>query len=60
MELFLQKGGSSRSLITTPTTEWRYEYQLPGDRLGKSTRRVHYQLCWALGHTKSGKSLATS
>lgn len=21
-------------LITTPTTEWEYEYQLPGDRLG--------------------------
>lgn len=21
-------------LITTPTTEWRYEFQLPGDRLG--------------------------
>lgn len=21
-------------LITTPTTEWKYEYQLPGDRLG--------------------------
>jgi len=21
-------------LITTPTTEWNYEYQLPGDRLG--------------------------
>jgi hypothetical protein len=21
-------------LITTPTSEWRYEYQLPGDRLG--------------------------
>lgn len=21
-------------LITTPATEWRYEYQLPGDRLG--------------------------
>jgi hypothetical protein len=21
-------------LITTPTTEWKYEYQMPGDRLG--------------------------
>lgn len=21
-------------LVTTPTTEWRYEYQMPGDRLG--------------------------
>ena len=21
-------------LVTTPTAEWKYEYQLPGDRLG--------------------------
>jgi hypothetical protein len=43
---FSYKKAALSQLITTPATEWRYEYQLPGDRLGNSTRRVHHQLCW--------------
>lgn len=31
---FAYKKVQLAQLITTPTTEWRYEYQLPGDRLG--------------------------
>jgi hypothetical protein len=31
---FAYKKVKLSQLITTPTTEWKYEYQLPGDRLG--------------------------
>lgn len=31
---FAYKKTQLAQLITTPTTEWKYEYQLPGDRLG--------------------------
>ena len=31
---FAYKKAKLSRLITTPTTEWEYEYQLPGDRLG--------------------------
>ncbi len=31
---FAYKKVQLSKLITTPTTEWKYEYQLPGDRLG--------------------------
>ena len=31
---FAYKKVKLSKLITTPTTEWRYEYQMPGDRLG--------------------------
>lgn len=31
---FAYKKTQLAQLITTPTTEWKYEFQLPGDRLG--------------------------
>jgi hypothetical protein len=56
---FSYKKAALSQLITTPATEWRYEYQLPGDRLAIHAPCSSPTLL-ALGHTKSGKSLATS